>query len=34
MARRTKARFPQGERLIEEEEARRGEEGEWRGATA
>ena len=34
MARRTKARFPQGERLLEEGEAEAGEEGEWRGATA
>ena len=34
MARRTKARFPQGEQLIEEGEAEHVEEGEWRGATA
>ncbi|HYI66991.1 MAG TPA: hypothetical protein VEW95_08725 [Candidatus Limnocylindrales bacterium] len=34
MARRTKARFPQGERLIEEGETEPVEEGEWRGATA
>jgi energy-coupling factor transport system substrate-specific component len=34
MARRTKARFPQGGQLIEEGEAERVEEGEWRGATA
>jgi energy-coupling factor transport system substrate-specific component len=34
MARRTKARFPQGERLIEEDDTGGGEEGEWRGATA
>ena len=35
MARRTKARFPQGERLLEEEdEDPASEEGEWRGATA
>ena len=34
MARRTKARFPQGGRLLEEGEADGGEEGEWRGATA
>jgi hypothetical protein len=34
MARRTKARFPQGEHLIEEGEAETVEEGEWRGATA
>ncbi|MGI8658055.1 MAG: hypothetical protein ACR2K4_04700 [Candidatus Limnocylindria bacterium] len=34
MARRTKARFPQGERLIEEGEVEQVEEGEWRGATA
>lgn len=34
MARRTKARFPQGEQLIEEGEAEAVEEGEWRGATA
>lgn len=33
MARRTKARFPQGEQLIEEEETV-AEGGEWRGATA
>ena len=35
MARRTKARFPQGDRLLEEEdEVPVSEEGEWRGATA
>jgi len=34
MARRTKARFPQGERLIEDGQAGDVEEGEWRGATA
>ena len=34
MARRTKARFPQGERLIEDDQAGDVEEGEWRGATA
>ena len=34
MARRTKARFPQGERLIEAGEVPAGEEGEWRGAPA
>ncbi|MGH2401397.1 MAG: hypothetical protein ACRDE6_01690 [Candidatus Limnocylindria bacterium] len=34
MARRTKARFPQGGRLLEEGETDGGEEGEWRGATA
>jgi len=34
MARRTKARFPQGEKLIEEGEAASEEEGEWRGAPA
>jgi hypothetical protein len=34
MARRTKARFPQGERLFEEEDVVPEEEGEWRGATA
>ncbi|MGI8999669.1 MAG: hypothetical protein ACR2GO_08180 [Candidatus Limnocylindria bacterium] len=37
MARRTKARFPQGERLLEREDAVAGddgEEGEWRGASA
>jgi energy-coupling factor transport system substrate-specific component len=34
MARRTKARFPQGERLIEKDDTGGGEEGEWRGATA
>jgi hypothetical protein len=34
MARRTKARFPQGEQLIEEGEAGQSDEGEWRGATA
>ena len=34
MARRTKARFPQGERLIEGELGAAPEEGGWRGATA
>ena len=34
MARRTKARFPQGERLIESDDASATEEGEWRGAPA
>ena len=35
MARRTKARFPQGDRLLEkEDEVPVSEEGEWRGATA
>jgi hypothetical protein len=34
MARRTKARFPQGEQLIEEGDTEHVEEGEWRGATA
>ena len=34
MARRTKARFPQGEHLLEEGEASAAEEGEWRGAPA
>jgi len=34
MARRTKARFPQGERLIEEGTTEGPEEGDWRGATA
>ncbi len=34
MARRTKARFPQGERLIEGGEDLADEGGEWRGATA
>jgi hypothetical protein len=34
MARRTKARFPQGEKLIEEGEAGTAEEGEWRGTPA
>jgi energy-coupling factor transport system substrate-specific component len=33
MARRTKARFPQGERLIEGGDGDTIEEGEWRGAT-
>jgi energy-coupling factor transport system substrate-specific component len=33
MARRTKARFPQGERLLEAGDAEASEEGEWRGAT-
>ncbi|MGH2445651.1 MAG: hypothetical protein ACRDGD_06375 [Candidatus Limnocylindria bacterium] len=34
MARRTLARFPQGERLLEEGETPPDDEGEWRGATA
>lgn len=34
MARRTKARFPQGERLLDEEPGASAEEGEWRGAPA
>jgi hypothetical protein len=34
MARRTKARFPQGEQLIEAGVEEAAEEGEWRGATA
>ena len=34
MARRTKARFPQGERLLEEDQADTGDDGEWREATA
>jgi energy-coupling factor transport system substrate-specific component len=34
MARRMKARFPQGEALIEEHEEPAAEEGEWRGAPA
>ena len=34
MARRTKARFPQGEQLLEEGESEASEEGEWRGAAA
>ena len=34
MARRTKARFPQGERLIEDGDTEPVAEGEWRGATA
>jgi len=34
MARRTKARFPQGEKLIEAGEAATEEEGEWRGTPA
>jgi len=34
MARRTKARFPQGEQLLEEEPGAAAEEGEWRGAPA
>jgi hypothetical protein len=34
MARRTIARFPQGERLLEEGEAPTADEGEWRGAPA
>ena len=34
MATRTKARFPQGERLVGGDPDARGEEGEWRGATA
>jgi hypothetical protein len=34
MARRTKARFPQGEYLLEEDDRSAAEEGEWRGAPA
>jgi energy-coupling factor transport system substrate-specific component len=34
MARRTKARFPQGEQLVAEDEVVVDETGEWRGATA
>jgi hypothetical protein len=34
MARRTKARFPQGERLLEADDVRAADEGEWRGAPA
>jgi energy-coupling factor transport system substrate-specific component len=34
MARRTIARFPQGERLVEAGDAAPGEDGEWRGASA
>jgi energy-coupling factor transport system substrate-specific component len=34
MARRTKARFPQGERLVESDDVSATEEGEWRGAPA
>ncbi|MBA3587496.1 MAG: hypothetical protein H0W41_07650 [Chloroflexi bacterium] len=34
MARRTKARFPQGERLLEQRDAEDLEEGGWRGAAA
>ena len=34
MARRTKARFPQGEHLLEGDEAPAADEGEWRGAPA
>lgn len=34
MARRTKARFPQGERLLDEGEVAADDSGEWRGATA
>ena len=34
MARRTKARFPQGERLLEDAEAEGADDGEWRRATA
>jgi len=34
MARRTKARFPQGERLIEDGTGADPEEGEWRSASA
>lgn len=34
MARRTKARFPQGERLIETDGAEGPDEGDWRGAPA
>jgi len=33
MARRTKARFPQGERLLEEDSTGASNEGEWRSAT-
>jgi hypothetical protein len=34
MARRTKARFPQGERLLDATDSAEAEEGEWRGAPA
>ena len=34
MARRTKARFPQGERLLDAGASEADEDGEWRGATA
>ena len=34
MARRTKARFPQGERLLEEGESAEAEDAEWRSASA
>ena len=34
MARRTKARFPQGEHLLEGDEAPAADESEWRGAPA
>jgi hypothetical protein len=34
MARRTKARFPQGERLLEDAGPAEGDDGEWRRATA
>ncbi len=34
MARRMKARFPQGERLLDTDAGDAGDEGEWRGATA
>jgi hypothetical protein len=34
MARRTLARFPQGEQLMQKDGTEGGEEGEWRGATA
>jgi energy-coupling factor transport system substrate-specific component len=34
MARRTIARFPQGERLVEAGDDAAGEEGEWRGPSA
>ena len=34
MARRTKARFPQGERLLETDEGAATDQGEWRGAPA
>jgi hypothetical protein len=34
MARRTKARFPQGEQLLDEEPGAPADEGEWRGAPA